>query len=499
MDLAPLVSSFSAQKSVAGQSQQAALYNCLRDLLMDGQIPAGTRLVSTRALAIELDISRNSVVYAYERLAEEGFVAATRNGTTTVWDGKVHAREESESCLQSVRLADRVMGLENPYPEPDTMLPFVPGLPSLEEFPLHQWRRCVERAWRNIRPAHLAYGPAEGMPELRKAVAAYIRISRGVRCDTEQVFITDGTQSSLELCARMLSNPGEYGWLENPCYNGARTAFRSTGLQVVPIEVDHEGLAPTEDQWRNHPPKLIYLTPSHQYPLGWLMSARRRSALAERARACGAWIIEDDYDSEFRCGGQPLPAIQGLFANAPVCYLGTFSKTMFPALRLGFMVVPDMLVNRFTHTLRELVHRGHPAEQLAMADFIDSGLFARHLRRMRTLYSHRRNCLKAALARHLGASLSVRESPGGMHLSSELVLPLQDTEIARVASGFGLMLQPLSSYRVGHGRMYNGFVLGYSGLREAIIEEAAAQFGAVVEQQERVASNESKHAMRALS
>jgi len=172
---------------------------------------------------------------------------------------------------------------------------------------------------------------------------------------------------------------------------------------------------------------------------------------------------------------------------------------MFPALRLGFMVVPDMLVNRFTHTLRELVHRGHPAEQLAMADFIDSGLFARHLRRMRTLYSHRRNCLKAALARHLGASLSVRESPGGMHLSSELVLPLQDTEIARVASGFGLMLQPLSSYRVGHSRMYNGFVLGYSGLREAIIEEAAAQFGAVIEQQERVGSNESKHAMRALS
>lgn len=489
MDLALLISSFAARERTAGQSQQEALYRFLRDLLMDGQIQAGTRLVSTRALAAELGIARNSVTYAYERLAEEGFVAATRNGTVTLWRGKAHAQQKSESCSRSIQLANRVIGLENPVPEPDAMLPFVPGLPSLEEFPLVQWRRCVERAWRSIRPAHLAYGPAEGMPELRKAVAAYIRVSRGVRCDIEQVFITDGTQSSLELCARMLANPGDYGWLENPCYNGARTAFRSTGLCAVPIEVDREGLAPTEDQWQKRPPKLIYVTPSHQYPLGWLMSTRRRRALAERAHSCGAWIIEDDYDSEFRRGGQPLPAIQGLFADAPVCYLGTFSKTMFPALRLGFMVVPPVLVSRFTYTLRELVHRGHPAEQLAMADFIDSGLFARHLRRMKTLYAHRRDCLKTALTRHLGTSLTVRESPGGMHLSAELQLALRDIDTARVASNFGLMLQPLSSYQVGDGRIYNGFVLGYSGLREAVIEEAAAQFGAVIEQQEQVNSH----------
>lgn len=495
MDLAPLVLSFSVQKRVAGQSQQEALYKCLRQLLMDGQIPAGTRLMSTRALAAELGIARNSVVYAYERLAEEGFVASARNGTTTLWDGNSHAGEESEPCQEPVRLADRVTGLENSEPEFDRMLPFVPGLPSLEEFPLVQWRRCVQRAWKNIGPTHLAYGPAEGVPELRRAVAAYIRISRGVRCDIDQVFITDGTQSNLELCARMLANPGEYGWLENPCYNGARTAFRSTGLHVVPIEVDREGLAPTEDQWRHYPPRLIYVTPSHQYPLGWLMSTRRRRALVETARSCGAWIIEDDYDSEFRHGGQPLSPIQSLSPHAPVCYLGTFSKTMFPALRLGFMVVPPILVGRFTRTLRELVHRGHPAEQLAMADFIDSGLFARHLRRMRTLYAQRRDCLKAALTRHLGASLYVRESPGGMHLSSELALPLRDIDVARTASRRGLLLQPISTSRVGDGRMYNGFVLGYSGLHEAMIEESAARFGAVIEQQERVGDKGSKREM----
>jgi GntR family transcriptional regulator/MocR family aminotransferase len=279
----------------------------------------------------------------------------------------------------------------------------------------------------------------------------------------------------------MLANPGEFGWLENPCYSGARTAFQSTGLRIVPIEVDREGMAPLEADWRSRPPKLIYTTPSHQYPLGALMSIQRRAMLIEKARACGAWIIEDDYDSEFRHSGQPLPAMQGIHADAPVCYLGTFSKTMFPALRLGFMVLPPMLVGRFRNTLRELVHRGHPADQLAMAEFIDSGLFARHLRRMRALYAERRGALEHALARHLGTALNVRESSGGMHLSAELAVPAQDTDIARQASAEGLLLQPLSHYRVLDGRAYNGFVLGYAGLTDVTIEAAVKRFAAVVE------------------
>ncbi len=482
MDLALLISSLSRQDGTTRHSQQEALYRSLRNLLLDGHIPSGTRLVSTRVLAAELGIARNSAVYAYERLAEEGFVAATRNGTITLWDGYGRSSAGLDSGPAPVQLSERVHGLENADPEPERMLPFVPGLPSLDEFPVTAWRRCIERAWKVIKPAQLAYGPVEGLPELRRAVAAYIRVSRGVRCDTGQVFITDGTQSSLELCARMLANPGEFGWLENPCYNGARTAFRSTGLALVPIEVDHEGMAPTDEQWRTRPPRLIYTTPSHQYPLGALMSPRRRAALVEHARACGAWIIEDDYDSEFRHGGQPLPAIQGLHPDAPVCYLGTFSKTMFPALRLGFMVVPPVLVERFTRTLRELVHRGHSADQLAMAEFIDTGLFARHLRKMRMLYAERRSSLEAALARHLGTALSVRESPGGMHLSADLAMPLHDTDIAHAAAAHGLLLQPLSSYRVGDGRPYNGFVLGYAGLNDATIETATMQLAAVIEQ-----------------
>ena len=226
MDLALLISTFAMQHGTTKHSQQEALYRSLRDLLLDGRIPHGARLASTRTLAGELGIARNSAVYAYERLAEEGFVAATRNGTIAPWEGRGKRDAQDGRDSFEVRLSDRVHGLENPRPEPDRMLPFVPGLPSLDEFPVLQWRRCVERAWRRIKPAQLAYGPAEVLPELRQAVASYIKVSRGVRCETEQVFITDGTQSSLELCARVLANPGDFGWLENPCYNGARTAFR---------------------------------------------------------------------------------------------------------------------------------------------------------------------------------------------------------------------------------------------------------------------------------
>lgn len=481
MDLALLISSFSMQQGCERHSQQEALYRSLRDMLLDGRIAPGTRLASTRVLAGELGIARNSAVYAYERLAEEGFVAATRNGTITLWHERGQRNVRDESVRQPLRLSNRVDGLDNPRPVLDRMLPFVPGLPSLEEFPVAQWRRCIERAWKRIQPAQLGYGPVAGLPELRRAVATYIKVSRGVRCETDQVFITDGTQSSLELCARMLANPGEFGWLENPCYNGARTAFRSAGLHLVPVEVDCEGMAPREDQWRCHPPKLIYTTPSHQYPLGSLMSLQRRATLVEKSRECGAWIIEDDYDSEFRHSGQPLPAIQGIHTDAPVCYLGTFSKTMFPALRLGFMVIPSTAVQRWGNTLRELVHRGHPADQLAMAEFIDTGLFARHLRTMRSLYTHRRGRLEAALARHLGTALKVRESSGGMHLSAELTVPLLDTEIARIGAGQGLMLQPLSRYRVADGRPYNGFVLGYAGLTDPMIESATVQLARIVE------------------
>ena len=247
----------------------------------------------------------------------------------------------------------------------------------------------------------MGYGPVEGNVALRQAVAEYLRVSRGVRCDAAQVFITDGTQNSLDLCARTLADAGDTAWIENPGYYGARAALQAADLRLVPIGVDADGLAPHGDDWRRTPPKLIYITPSHQYPLGAVMSLERRLALIQHARAAGAWIIEDDYDSEFRHTGAPLSAVQGLTADAPVIYLGTFSKMLFPALRLGYMVVPPALVPALQKTAGALMLRGRVADQLALAEFIEAGHFTRHLRRMRRLYGERRDALQAAIERHL--------------------------------------------------------------------------------------------------
>ena len=322
----------------ARPSQQHRLYACLRTAILSGQIEEGTRLASSRSLAEELGMARNSVLYAYEQLAAEGFVLSRRQGTVVARVGLQQAPTQAPEAPPA--LSRRVAGLERPSGEMSDLLPFLPGTPALDEFPLAQWRRCMERAWRRVGPAQMGYGQVEGNVALRQAVAEYLRVSRGVRCEAAQVFITDGTQNSLDLCARALADAGDIAWIENPGYYGARASMQAADLRLVPIGIDADGLAPRPEDWRDTPPKLIYITPSHQYPLGSVMSLERRLALIQHARAVGAWIIEDDYDSEFRHSGAPLSAVQGLTADAPVVYLGTFSKMLFPALRLGYMVVP---------------------------------------------------------------------------------------------------------------------------------------------------------------
>jgi GntR family transcriptional regulator/MocR family aminotransferase len=249
------------------------------------------------------------------------------------------------------------------------------------------------------------------------------------------------------------------------------------------VAVDADGLAPRPEQWHDAPPRLIYITPSHQYPLGSILSLERRLGLMENARAAGAWIVEDDYDSEFRRGGVPLSAVQGLSEDAPVIYLGTFSKTMFPALRLGFMVVPRYLAASIAGTLGEIARRGHVAEQIALADFIDSGQFARHLRRMRQRYGQRRDALEAALDRHLRGSVTVSASAGGMHLSARLELPLADTAVSRAAREQGLIVRPLSPYRLPGTPLaqYNGFVFGYAGVPPGAIDGLIARLARVID------------------
>ncbi|MGO4811248.1 PLP-dependent aminotransferase family protein [Cupriavidus sp. 2MCAB6] len=483
MDYGLLVSTFTRQLDGRKLTQQRLLYECLRGAILDGRIAQGSQLIATRTLAAELGMARNSVIYAYESLAAEGFVVSTRHGTTVARVGLVRAGHGAGAVKRVAELSRRVRGLRRDGDRMHDLLPFVPGVPDLEAFPLAAWRRCVERAWRQLAPHHLGYGRIEGQPALRHAIAEYLKVSRGVRCEMDQVFITDGTQTSLDLCARMLADPGDTAWIENPGYGGARAAFQSAGLRLEPVAVDADGLAPRPEQWHDAPPRLIYITPSHQYPLGSILSLERRLRLIEDARAAGAWIVEDDYDSEFRRGGVPLSAVQGLSEDAPVIYLGTFSKTMFPALRLGFMVVPRYLAASIAGTLGEIARRGHVAEQIALADFIDSGQFARHLRRMRQRYGQRRDALEAALDRHLRGSVTVSASAGGMHLSARLELPLADTVVSRAAREQGLIVRPLSTYRLPGTPLaqYNGFVFGYAGVPPGAIDGLIARLAQVID------------------
>jgi GntR family transcriptional regulator/MocR family aminotransferase len=444
-------------------SRQHMLYACLRAAILDGRIRSGARLLASRALAAELGMARNSVLYAYERLVAEGFVVSSAQGTVVA--NLAQPPHAAPGGAGAAVLSHRAEHIAWPEDGMDNVLPFVPGTPALDAFPLQQWRRCVERAWRHAGPDQLGYMSVAGNAPLRRAIAGYLRVSRGLRCEAEQILITDGSQGGLDLCARSLADAGDTAWIENPGYHGARAAFQLAGLRLRPIPVDADGLAPQPHDWRDAPPKLIYITPTHQYPLGAVMSLERRLALLALARAAGAWIIEDDYDSEFRHPDMPLSALQGLSEDAPVIYLGTFSKSMFPALRLGFIVVPVLLAGVLGRAANTLTLRGRTAEQLALADFMEAGHYTRHLRRMRRLYHERRSALQDALARHANDLLTVSAGVGGMQLSARIDVAVADTELSRAARGQGLVLRPLSRLCLpGTEDGYNGLLLGYGAV-----------------------------------
>jgi GntR family transcriptional regulator / MocR family aminotransferase len=467
MDYSLLVATYRRSVSADRLPQQRVLYECLRAAILDGTLAVHGRLPATRTLADELGMARNSVLYAYERLADEGWVLATRHGTVVAPAAAPSVQRGPELETPSAVLSRRVRNLRRKRERNAEHQAFVSGVPALDRVPLAQWRGFIERAWRAVSPADLGYGNSAGHPALRQAVADYLRIARGVRCSFEQVFITDGTQTSLDLCARLFADAGEYAWVENPGYNGARAAFQSAGLNLVPVPVDADGCAPPATLWRDKPPKLVYVTPSHQYPLGSVLSLERRLQLIDDATAASAWIIEDDYDSEFRREGPPLPAVQGL-ARA--------------ALRIGYMVVPPALTAPVDDALGELARRGRLVDQVALAEFIESGAYALHLRRMRRLYAQRCDALRDALDRHTRGLLTVSGGAGGMHLSARLDVPVRDVEVAEAALAQRLVVQPISGYdMMPEAAGFNGFVLGYAGVPVEHMDERVAVLARVIE------------------
>lgn len=479
MDYQMLLAQMASQEEQRTWSTQRRLHAALRSAIQQGMLPAGSRLLSSRALAQELGIARNTVVYAYEQLATEGFLSSDRRGSIV---SQIATNFTPSSHSAPSQLARRAREIR-PLPVAAHLASgFAPGVPSLADFPLHAWRRLLDHTWRKLSAAQLGYAEAAGEPALRTAIANYLRASRGVDCATEQVFITDGTQSSLDLCAHAFAEENDTVWIENPGYGGALAAFRMAQLNLVGIEVDEQGIAPRASDWQQHPPKFIYVTPSHQYPTGGVLGLARRIHLIEQAQAHAALIIEDDYDSEFRYAGPPLAAMQGLLPNAPVVYLGTFSKTMFPAMRIGYMVVPRNFVDAFNKLLAVSTSRGRSAEQLCLAEFIRTGQFGLHLRRMRRLYQQRRDALVNALQQQLADIGAVHGDSAGMHLAFCLHnAQHDDNALSAMALAHNIVCPSFSKHAISENA-WRGLVLGYAQIPQEQMAPLVARMAQLIRQ-----------------
>nr|WKF59652.1 HTH-type transcriptional regulatory protein GabR [Paraburkholderia busanensis] len=441
---------------------QKQLIDRLQQAILSGRLPANSPLPSSRVLAAEMGVSRNTVVIAYEHLAAVGFIVADRKGTRVSPLSSPAARGEpaTPAAAPEVAYATRVGQFTATRTHVDNTFPMTPGTPALDRFPLNVWRRALERSLERALPLTLGYGAPAGEPALRDAIAAHLRMARGVRCDGEQVVITEGAQEALNLCVRLLTNPGDVAWVEDPGYRGAKAAFNVGDLRTVPVSVDAEGIAVPPGAWADHPPKLIYTSPAHQYPTGAVLSVARRLELIAQARRCGAWLIEDDYDGEFRHTGEPIASMQGLVDDAPVLYVGSFSKTMFPALRIGFVVLPRAIARQSAVAVQEMLRGGHRLEQIALAHFIDSGEFGRHLGRMRRLYRERQQALRDALNAHF-APAEILGGNCGMHLTLRLPPAIDDRALAAGAVAKGLNPRALSSFALRPEPRTNGLVIGY--------------------------------------
>jgi GntR family transcriptional regulator/MocR family aminotransferase len=481
MDYGLLLADFERHHDVSGWPRQRTVHACLRAAILGGRLAADHRLLSTRTLARELGIARNTVLYAYEQLMAEGLLATSRRGTVVApVTASVAAGDSADRA--PANLSRRAQALSS-MAKPGVLTgAFALGVPALDAFPMAAWRRSLDQAWRETDPFALDYCDPAGLPVLRKAIAEYLLAARGVRCDAGQIVVTNGTQASLELCVRLFADAGDTAWIENPGYLGALSAFRGGQLRTVGIAVDEEGIAPGAGDWERTPPRLIYTSPSHQYPSGGALGMRRRLALLDNAGRAGALIIEDDYDSEFRHDGPPLPAMQGLGPCAPVIYLGTFSKTMFPAMRTGFMVLPPGLAEAARPALARLPMHGRVPEQRALAAFLSSGQFVQHLRRMRRLYRERRDALLDALDRHVGDTAAVHGAGTGMHLSLRFSDPdWRDDRISDAALAAGIAVHCMTRHETGLRKTaWNGLLLGYSQVPATDIDDAVKRLAGII-------------------
>lgn len=465
------------------------VYEAFCAAIVGRNLRAGQRVPSSRALAAELRISRIPVLNAYAQLLAEGYFEARTGSGTFVssslpdqWMSleqgpPVSSKGRSGGPLVSTGAA--ILPSHKPVPGAGKWGAFIVGQLAFEHFPFQIWSSLVNRHVRNVRIQSLHYGDLLGLEGFRSTIAAYLRTARAVNCEASQIMVVSGSQQALDLCARVLLNPGDKVWIEEPGYWLARHVFTLAGCELVPIPVDEEGLDVAAGTQRSRESRAAFVTPSHQFPLGVTMSASRRLQLLDWAHGSGSWIIEDDYDNEYRYESKPIASLQGLDRHSRVIYVGTFSKTLFPSLRLGYIVIPRDLVGRFVAVRNAMDVCPPHLFQAVLNDFINEGHFARHIRRTRLLYSERRDVLVESVKSEFGAKVEILGAEAGMHLVMTLPKGLRDRPVSERGARQGLWLWPLSGCYLEKAQQ--GLILGFGSTTPKEIPKAVGHLRTVME------------------
>ncbi|HWK45896.1 MAG TPA: PLP-dependent aminotransferase family protein [Stellaceae bacterium] len=461
------------------------LYNELRRVILSGAAAPGSRLPATRYLAAKLAVSRTSVVSVYEQLLAEGYVEGRIGSGTFVSRDMLEpplAPKKTKAAPSRVPAAQptpvaRYAGLKPDYNQ-FAAIPFNTGRCSVDERTLKVWRRLTTAQLRRVDPLWLGYSDPCGSPRLREAVAGYLRAARGVHCDPAQIMILSGVQQAIDLVVKVLVEPGDAVWIEDPTYPALHAALQAARAKIVPVPVDSHGIIVSDGIAASPIARAVYVTPSHQSPSGVVLSMARRLELLAWARDARSWVIEDDYDGEFRYAGRPLASLQGIDRGERVIYLGTFSKVLFPGLRLGYAVIPYELLDAMT-AARFLTDRHSPGlTESVVTEFIEQGHFGAHLRRMCAQYRGARDYLVGAVNAQLGAFLEVTAPDQGMQLMARLRPGLDDAAVARAALARGVVVRPLSALYLA-AQPVSALMLGFTGYETQALQAGVDRLTAV--------------------
>jgi len=455
------------------------LYDVIRESILAGRLKGGLKLPGTRTLAKEFKVSRNTIILAFEQLIAEGYIKGKTGAGTYITDyipDKVLIKEKRQVHSENGLFNFKTRNVPAPasfskrfMPE-NNFVPFQHGIPSVKDFPFDVWLKIFNNAMRRFSTNQLTQIDGTGYKALKDSIAVYLQTYRAVNCTPDQIFIVNGSQQGLYLISRILMKEKDKVLLEDPFYFGVRNAIRSAKVNIIPVPVDDEGIR-IDHAIKNFPDaNFIYTTPSHQYPLGSTMSTSRRLKLLEFAGENNIWIIEDDYDGEFRYTGDPLPSLQGMDKWGRVIYIGTFSKVLFPGLRLGYLVLPSLdLVDSFAAE-RSVIDRQSPIlEHIALSEFMEKGHFTRHIRKMRILYKERQEFLINEIKKELGGIINIQPSSSGMHVLACLPEHLDDKEVSKALIQNRLTTYPLSNFVLKYKRK-PALILGYTAFNEEEIK-----------------------------